>query len=216
MSDYLSNLIARSFNQREIIQPRLLSRFERPQQSGEPVVEQILELEREDRALQSPRVSLSSPRETLKANFLSQPPTSDLLPSSPTQPIARESVAPSTPTEQKFTPAQIVQQRFVEQVSVSKDAHATANPQSESPFLPKRIAPRQTPPVIQPQIVSLPESVTSSVPIAKTEPPTVNVTIGRVEVRAIAPSSPPRQSPKPPTPNLSLEDYLRSGNGGRL
>lgn len=46
--------------------------------------------------------------------------------------------------------------------------------------------------------------------------PTIRINIGRVEVRAV--SDPARVTPKasvPPTPRLSLEDYLRSRNGGR-
>jgi len=43
-------------------------------------------------------------------------------------------------------------------------------------------------------------------------PPSVQVTIGRVEVRAIMPpsSAPPRRLP--PRPRLSLDDYLKQRN----
>jgi hypothetical protein len=213
MSDFLSNLIDRSFNQTDVIQPRLLSRFERSQPSEEPAVEQFLDLETEDRALQSPSVSMSSPHLSLKPNLLSQSPTANLLSLSPPQPVIREEVVTPNPPEQAAHP--IVQQHFVEQVNGSKEAPATANPQPELPVLPKGIAPRQTSPVIQPQIVSLPESVTLSGFMTKPEPPTINITIGRVDVRAIASSSQPRPSVKAPTPNLSLDDYLNARRGSR-
>jgi hypothetical protein len=45
-------------------------------------------------------------------------------------------------------------------------------------------------------------------PAAATAPPTVNVTIGRVEIRAVPPPAQQRAKPKPATV-LSLEDYLR-------
>jgi hypothetical protein len=46
--------------------------------------------------------------------------------------------------------------------------------------------------------------------------PTIHVTIGRVEVRAVLPS-PPQPPSRPPTrlPKLSLDDYLRLSHGGK-
>jgi hypothetical protein len=47
-------------------------------------------------------------------------------------------------------------------------------------------------------------------------PPTIRVTIGRIEVRAIMPPSPPtRAKPVRPGPTLSLEDYLKQRNKGQ-
>lgn len=44
-------------------------------------------------------------------------------------------------------------------------------------------------------------------------PPEIHVTIGRVEVRAISqPPAPTRQVPRPRTPSLSLDDYLKQRN----
>jgi len=43
------------------------------------------------------------------------------------------------------------------------------------------------------------------------EPPPVQVTIGRVEVRAVLEPPPKPRSIPTPTPKLSLEDYLRQG-----
>ena len=44
--------------------------------------------------------------------------------------------------------------------------------------------------------------------------PVIHVTIGRVEVRAILPAVQAPQPPARPSPKLSLDDYLRSRNGG--
>jgi hypothetical protein len=47
-------------------------------------------------------------------------------------------------------------------------------------------------------------------------PPTVRVTIGRVEVKAIMPpAQPTRAKPARSAPTLSLEDYLKQRNGGK-
>jgi hypothetical protein len=47
------------------------------------------------------------------------------------------------------------------------------------------------------------------------EPPPVQVTIGRVEVRAILEAPPQPRSVPPPSPKMSLETYLRQGKEGR-
>lgn len=47
-------------------------------------------------------------------------------------------------------------------------------------------------------------------------PPTIHVTIGRIDVRALI-SAAPQETRRPPErtrPALSLEDYLRQRNGG--
>lgn len=48
-------------------------------------------------------------------------------------------------------------------------------------------------------------------------PPVIEITIGRVEVKAVYPPAPPSRPREagPVAPRLSLEDYLRNQNGGR-
>lgn len=58
-----------------------------------------------------------------------------------------------------------------------------------------------------------------SVPTYQSEVmPAVQVTIGRVEVRAVKPTvpTPPRQTTTQRKPALSLSDYLKQREGGRL
>ena len=46
--------------------------------------------------------------------------------------------------------------------------------------------------------------------------PTIQVTIGRVEVRAVTPPAPPAKPPRPaPAPSLALDDYLKQRREGR-
>ena len=58
--------------------------------------------------------------------------------------------------------------------------------------------------------------VAAAAPVAEASgPPPIHVTIGRIEVRAITPpAAPAARRPERPTPHLSLDDYLRSRNGG--
>jgi hypothetical protein len=46
--------------------------------------------------------------------------------------------------------------------------------------------------------------------------PTIRVTIGRIEVRATAPAPPPAPAARPTGPRLTLEEYMRRRNEGRL
>ncbi|WP_028580788.1 hypothetical protein [Desulfogranum japonicum] len=53
-------------------------------------------------------------------------------------------------------------------------------------------------------------------PPAEPAQPTIQVTIGRVEVRAVKPPAAPPQVPRPaPTPSLALDDYLKQRREGR-
>lgn len=69
---------------------------------------------------------------------------------------------------------------------------------------------------VSPLSESLPPSQPESPEMAE-QTPTIRVTIGRIEVRAIIePSSPAsRRAPARPAPQLSLADYLKQRGGGR-
>ncbi len=52
--------------------------------------------------------------------------------------------------------------------------------------------------------------------ISQASEPSIRVSIGRVEVRAVFPTPPPRRAqPARPKPSLSLDDYLKQRNRGR-
>jgi hypothetical protein len=44
--------------------------------------------------------------------------------------------------------------------------------------------------------------------------PTVHVTIGRIDVRAVLPDRPPARSAAPPEPQLTIEEYSRQRREG--
>lgn len=62
-----------------------------------------------------------------------------------------------------------------------------------------------------------PAAPMSPIPVAtQGTTPTIKITIGRVDVRAVMPPSPaPRPTPARSGPSLSLEDYLKQREGGR-
>ena len=66
---------------------------------------------------------------------------------------------------------------------------------------------------IVPTVRSLPP-IAPLPPTAATAPPTINVTIGRVEIRATSSASPPQRARVKSANVLSLEDYLRQRASG--
>lgn len=82
--------------------------------------------------------------------------------------------------------------------------------ESQTAIEPRRTVNKELPrPVAGSRI---PPSRRSQARAADTPPitPTIQVTIGRIEVRAAPPVSPPPRAARPATPKLSLEDYLRT------
>jgi hypothetical protein len=70
----------------------------------------------------------------------------------------------------------------------------------------------QRPSMVAPDVTRLENlAPTSNPPIA----PTIRVTIGRIEVRAVMPPAMPAKERTRPAPKLSLDEYLRSQNGGK-
>lgn len=65
-----------------------------------------------------------------------------------------------------------------------------------------------------PEAMRLVEPKDSIKPHPTETKPTIQVKIGRVEVHALAPASPPHGTPQP-APKLSLDDYLKQRDGGR-
>lgn len=81
--------------------------------------------------------------------------------------------------------------------------------------MPVRHSPTE---MVKPQITPFIQPIKTTV-IASTEPsqptPTIQVTIGRIEVRATAPVNPLSTQARPKPPVMSLDEYLRQRGGGR-
>jgi hypothetical protein len=98
--------------------------------------------------------------------------------------------------------------------SVSPPETADLIAPSQSPSPPKE----KTRVVVRPEIATRLKTTAPPVsarPSSPIKPPTIHVTIGRVEVRAVMP---PVAAPKPSSPSgpkPSLEDYLKQRNGDR-
>lgn len=69
--------------------------------------------------------------------------------------------------------------------------------------------------IAQPQVVSAPRREPAQPDPVRPEPaPVIQVTIGRIEVRATPPATRPARSARTTPPVMSLEEYLRGRNGG--
>jgi hypothetical protein len=132
--------------------------------------------------------------------------------------VARAST-PTTKHEGLSTLEQIISRAVDEQV-VSFDAPQPKNithPESVSDHPIRSSTPAMA--VVHPQ-VTLSREAPVSIPSEGTptpEPaPTIKITIGRVDVRAIMSAAPiPRPAPTRPSPALSLEEYLKQHGRGR-
>lgn len=73
-------------------------------------------------------------------------------------------------------------------------------------------------PAIQPITIEQIVPPTKTQPRASepAEPAAIRVTIGRIEVRATTPPLPAAPRTRPPGPALTLDDYLKQRNGGKL
>lgn len=164
---------------------------------------------------------------------------SSLLPESQTHPIEKKDDRFESKSDIPLAPASSVSPPHAVNTTslpASLPERATASPRKiQNTVQPETIAdfdvaalPKGAPPVLRTAalgsqqkgpIVVHPEvkpAVFPSIPLpSSSEPRAIHVTIGRVEVRAImAPTAPPKAA-APPTPKISLEDYLKQRNGGR-
>lgn len=118
-------------------------------------------------------------------------------------------------------------ERLVEAPAVSQGRDAATEdwfPGAGSPFqpaplpasLPERREASWSPPQGRREQQTTPGRYEPARPAAPLPPPTIRITIGRVEVRAVGPSktSPPAPAPSP-RPALSLDEYLKQRNEAR-
>lgn len=162
------------------------------------VTEIELLMPRTDRPTSPPPIFQPQPRATAARD--AQEPAADAAISSPSRP------GPAS----------------AEQVSGerAKTSEASAR-QSEHVAEPAASAKSPAPRVIQVstvrrEVISTPGESAAAREHVVESPPTVHVSIGRVEVRAVAPPRPaPPRAQAPAAPKMSLDEYLRSQDGRR-
>lgn len=210
MSDYLSHLAARSLNSGEVIRPRLASRFEPPHTAGGSVSRHSVEtadqtstalhatLPTERTALDVPSPTLTRRRQPDHALAL----TAQTLETRPAQPPRQPASSSSLPQVQ-VRAAQPVSVQLVQPVNLPAETYAAPSPTTAVVRL------RPAPAFGSAPVAAAPLQEKLQVT------PTISVTIGRIEVRAVAPPAPPPKRNSAPMPKLSLDDYLKQRESRR-
>jgi hypothetical protein len=120
-----------------------------------------------------------------------------------------------SPSERFFDDAGLrrLEERVRRQEALQRERQQQAEAASIVPAAPQKfVDPRASvgPPLAQP-----PPALPAPGEIAEPNAPSINVTIGRIDVRAVMPQTPaPVRAAARPRPALSLEDYLKQREGG--
>ncbi len=257
MTDYLSNLAARSLDLTEVIQPRLASPFEPPHVVGTEMPVNSFSQTAVDGEVPIKATAFDVPSKSqpqLRPAGESQPSGADLhlspgplqqnvsdlqathqslsVVSEPpaTQPSARRTAESPSPEKPPQNPAvltnatvplwhpTVVNPRLKPVLKAASPPSETAHSQHPSASKTVAITPAATSHVM-PAAHVRPEILKPALPseTKRKSTSTIQVTIGRIEVRAIMPPAPPAPRTKPARtgPTLSLEDYLKQRNQGR-
>jgi hypothetical protein len=93
---------------------------------------------------------------------------------------------------------------------------AGSRPPQFSPVVPPPARPVVVTPLIQPAArrAPAPRPLPAIVQRERSSPPTIQVTIGRIEVRASSAPAVPSRAARPSGPKLDLDDYLKARSGG--
>lgn len=226
MSDFLMNVLARSTGQARTIQPRLPSRFEPLQSAPEEIFQESFE---QSSSLVLSSSQPSAPPSPQSAQGQSKPilrSTSELTDqaSNSNSAVAPESSNSLIQASKGVTRSSATAPLNSAQANSELHSHLDTKEKdllsARSPLVIHDAESHKTEvrsPVLQPQITRVQEPASFANLPTPREPTVIKVIIGRVEIRATttpiaAPSSPP--SYQPPQPDLSLENYLRSRNGG--
>ncbi|HEV2862132.1 MAG TPA: hypothetical protein VGX48_14070 [Pyrinomonadaceae bacterium] len=239
MSDYLKNLVERTLDPSRVVQPRLASRFEPhgtfaafdlETQEGEtdpaaPPFEAHAEARHADATPHAESAPPTPVEHFAAPSVFEGRPESPPREPPPAPPIEH---APDAPTTAKT----LVEKEAPRPTAASVEAGKSPAREETSikVFDAKREPPRspesgptQRPRVVEPRLSPLPKVFEAQPPRASADEagrdeaaPTIRVTIGRVDVRAVAaPAKEARRAPAPPPrPALTLEDYLRRRGGG--
>jgi len=230
MSDYLNNLVAKSLNLTAVIQPRLASLFEPPSVVGGPVsghssanLETAPGEQRSGETLaeQFPTQLVPNPAQMIVTHTPPPSPHRNTPVLVPRTAGYENDAPPSRNTGEQESQSILVQniRRIVDEQSAllavprsQNLRHPESVPiQARQSLTPVRvITPRHGTPRIESAAPASPEATAT-----QGQTPTIRITIGRVDVRAIMPASPaPRPTPTRPGPALSLADYLKQRERG--
>lgn len=224
MSDFLTNLVAPQAE--TVLEPRLASRFEASGETG--LQTQVEELETQAAPAQTLLVAPTTP-----IIHLARPIESPMVSPQPLVHPQQEDQTEGVPVPPETIP-NLLQERIIERLVPGPQADLPGA--KEPPLVPPQTLPiekmvesthtiekslevrletlrevlvPQVQPLLQPPPPAMPaqgvREVVSQPPNAE---PTIQVTIGRIEVRAAAPSK-PQARPEKPRGILSLEDYLK-------
>ena len=243
MSDYLNNLVAKSLNRAEVVEPRLASRFEPPRSMGNFLAggsQTDLENTRDERFIgETPSEKPLAIQTPGKNSADARPPRSSLA-----QPASAPAPTPDGSTDQQTgrhssplvgsqsdTPPKsaAVQEKRLPPVQDRRrvDNEPAAMPaapaprhfvRTESLLAPEAQLLKPASAIPQDRAAPLSSAAPSPAEPAGTQEsaPTIKITIGRVDVRAITPAQPtPRRAPATRGPALSLDDYLKQRSGGQ-
>jgi hypothetical protein len=145
------------------------------------------------------------------ANQGANPPERDLLPSY--QPYPRDRDLPWLPDD---VVAGVGESDTFSQPALPEPVSRDRAAASDDPLLPPVVAaprleaPPAAAPVPAPRVAPIHRAPGGGQPQAQWEPDEIHIHIGRIEVAAIAPPAP---RPAPVRKSLSLDEYLRRGNG---
>ena len=241
MSDFLTNLVARSFAPApNLLRPILPSLFEAPA-DNESAMEESLRMNTHEEIAEVAPVSSAANRSRLETRTASENDqhTSPLPePSRELQEanrVARRTILPVVPGEPLRTPVKIQSEEDASAASTVKmennleewsqpigphpEALVSSISKNDKAKLIEGRAPRFLP-VIPRLELSRPlpptknNEDTQMLPF-ENQPPTVRINIGRIEVRAVMQSSPPARSVAPSRPKMTLDDYLLRRNEGK-
>lgn len=200
MSDYLSNLAARSLNLTNAVQPRLASPFEPLRLTGEFVAGPLFSAEQPE----------ATPL-TMETEFRPAAPTPHPEPPTQARVVTRGETTLPPPARGRQPEREIIGRGSVIERDVplgEPQPHAHPEPSPMPAAWPGTLTP------VLPQIRLAPaQPLAPPAPAPGLPTPTIQVTIGRIEVKA-TPPAPPSKKQRPAAPVMSLEEYLRRRAGG--
>jgi hypothetical protein len=230
VSDYLSGVVARALNLEPVVRPVTPSIFESAAASGfvETVIapearpapakqlEQVEPVKHRSILPAPPRVDAvahAKPERRVESETVREPriETSVIPPAADVTELRREVVEHATVIERHTRELRETELRELVVETVSPPGAPVklqaAEPKSASaPIAPRAVVPTAIHPPVRP-------AARQPIEEPADEQPTVRVTIGRVEVRAVFPASAPALQPKSRTAQvMPLEEYLKQGN----